>query len=100
VKGPSACPAALFVSAPLAYPVTKGEIGMKGMGGDGGEDCPFQFNFDPATFKVGDTVSYRVSTMEEVHADHVVISPGPTEPDARYKGTRESRPMVDGSEIG
>ena len=24
------------------------------------ETCPFQFNFDPTTFKVGDTVSYRV----------------------------------------
>ena len=32
---------------------------MKGMGGEG-EDCPFEFNFDPATFKVGDTVSYKV----------------------------------------
>ena len=30
---------------------------MLGMGE--GEDCPFQFNFDSATFKVGDTVSYR-----------------------------------------
>ena len=29
----------------------------------------------------------------------VVISPGPTEPDARYKGSRESRPMVDGATI-
>ena len=80
---------------------------MKGMG-EGGDDCPFEFNFDAATFKVGDTVSYRVSTMEgfpfvgtllEVHADFVVISPGPSEPDARYKGSRESRPLVDGSEI-
>jgi hypothetical protein len=34
---------------------------MIGMGE--GEDCPFQFNFDPATYKVGDTVSYR--TMRE-----------------------------------
>ena len=83
---------------------------MKGMGatGEDGEDCPFEFNFDAATFKPGDTVSYRVSTMEdwpfvgtliEVHADHVVISPGPAEPDARYQGTRESRPLVDGSQI-
>ena len=80
---------------------------MKGMGGEG-EDCPFEFNFDPATFKVGDTVSYKVSTMEgfpfvgtllEVHDDHVVISPGPMEPDARYRGTRESRPVVDEKEI-
>lgn len=81
---------------------------MKGMGATEGEDCPFAFNFDPATFKVGDTVSYRVSTMEdwpfvgtllEVHDDHVVISPGPTEPDVRYRGTRESRPMVDGAQV-
>ena len=80
---------------------------MKGMGGEG-EDCPFEFNFDPASFKVGDTVSYRVSTMEgwpfvgtliEVHADYVVISPGPSEPDARYRATREDRPMVDGDQI-
>ena len=81
---------------------------MKGMGATEGEDCPFEFNFDPASFKVGDMVSYRVSTMEdwpfvgtllEVHADHVVISPGPTEPDARYTATRESRPQVDASQI-
>ena len=81
---------------------------MKGMGGDGGEDCPFAFNFDEATFKPGDTVSYKVSSMEdwpfvgtllEVHADHVIISPGPAEPAARYRGTRESRPLVDGSQV-
>ncbi|HMT45558.1 MAG: hypothetical protein RL702_249 [Pseudomonadota bacterium] len=80
---------------------------MKGMG-EGGEDCPFEFNFDAATFKVGDTVSYRVSTMEgfpfvgellEVHDDYVVIAGDPNDPEVRYKGTRESRPMVDGSEI-
>lgn len=81
---------------------------MKGMG-EGGDDCPFEFNFDAATFKVGDTVSYRVTgnfdgfpfvgTLVEVHDDHVVISPGPTEPDARYRGTRESRPVVEESEI-
>ena len=81
---------------------------MKGMGETVGEDCPFAFNFDPASFKPGDVVSYRVSTMDdwpfvgtllEVHADHVVISPGPAEPDARYIGTREARPVVDGSLI-
>ncbi len=83
---------------------------MRGMGaiGEVGEDCPFAFNFDPASFKPGDTVSYRVSTMEdwpfvgtllEVHTDHVVISPGPGEPDARYKGTLEARPMVDGETL-
>lgn len=81
---------------------------MKGMG-SGGEDCPFEFNFDPATFKVGDTVSYRVTgnfegfpfvgQLIEVHDDYVVISPGENEPEARYKGTRESRPVVEESEI-
>ena len=81
---------------------------MHGMGGEG-EDCPFAFNFDPATFKVGDTVSYRVTgsfagfpfvgTLVEVHDDYVVINPGPTEPDARYKGTREDRPVVEECEI-
>lgn len=80
---------------------------MIGMGE--GEDCPFAFNFDPATFKAGDTVSYRVTgsladfpfvgTLLEVHDDYVVISPGESEPDARYKGTRESRPLVDAAEI-
>jgi hypothetical protein len=33
---------------------------MQGMG-EGGENCPFEFNFDPATFKPGDEVSYRVT---------------------------------------
>lgn len=83
---------------------------MQGMGA-AGEDCPFQFNFDSATFKVGDTVSYRVSgsldgfpfvgTLTEVHEDYVLISPGdPTKPQETYRGTRESRPLVDESEIG
>lgn len=80
---------------------------MHGMGGEG-EDCPFAFNFDAATFKPGDTVSYRVSTMDgfpfvgtllEVHADHVLIAGDPNDQSVRYRGTRESRPMVDGSEI-
>jgi hypothetical protein len=72
-----------------------------------GEDCPFEFNFDPETFKPGDTVSYRVSgslagfpfagTLVEVHADHVIIE---AEPTTRYRGTRESRPLVDASEVG
>ena len=80
---------------------------MIGMGE--GEDCPWEFNFDAATFKVGDTVSYRVTgsldgfpfvgTLLEVHDDYVVISPGESDPDARYRGTRESRPLVDEGEI-
>lgn len=79
---------------------------MQGMG-DG--SCPFEFNFDPATFKVGDMVSYRVTgslegmpfvgTLLEVHDDYVIISPGESEPDARYRGTREDRPVVQDSEI-
>ena len=77
---------------------------MQGMGAQG-EACPFQFNFEPATFKVGDMVSYRVcerfgdmpfvGTLLEVHDDHVVISPNDlTDPDRRMRGTRESRPNV------
>ncbi|AZI38355.1 hypothetical protein NT2_01_01330 [Caenibius tardaugens NBRC 16725] len=82
---------------------------MQGMG-EQGEACPFEFNFDPTTFKVGDMVSYRVSggldgfpfvgTLAEVHDDYVMIAPGdPTQPDAVYRATRESRPLVDETEI-
>ncbi len=81
---------------------------MQGMG-DTGEACPFEFNFDAASFKVGDTVSYRVNgslegfpfvgTLVEVHDDHVLIAGDPREPDKRYRGTRESRPQVDYSQI-
>ena len=70
-----------------------------------GETCPFEFNFDPASFKVGDEVSYRVpeafgdmpfvGQLLEVHDDHVMISPNdPADPDRRMRGTRESRPVV------
>lgn len=69
-----------------------------------GETCPFSFNFDAATFKVGDMVSYRVETLDEfpfvgtlveVHADHVLISPNdPTDLQRRMIGTREARPRV------
>ena len=83
---------------------------MQGMG-TADEACPFEFNFDAATFKVGDIVSYRVTgsldgfpfvgTLAEVHADHVVISPGdPEHQGDRYRGTRESRPVVQESELG
>jgi hypothetical protein len=74
-----------------------------------GEACPFSFNFDPATFKVGDQVSYRVperfddmpfiGTLLAVEADHVLISPNdPSDPDRRMRGTRESRPVVSAQE--
>lgn len=81
---------------------------MQGMG-ETGESCPFEFNFDEKTFKVGDTVSYRVNgslegfpfvgTLVEVHEDHVVIAGDPQDPSKHYRGTRESRPQVDYSEI-
>ena len=75
---------------------------MQGMGSD---KCPFEFNFDPTTFKVGDVVSYRVpesfgdmpfvGTLLEVHDEYVVISPNdPSDPDRRMRGTRDSRPAV------
>ena len=81
---------------------------MQNLGGSN-EACPFTFLFDPATFKVGDMVSYRVpdtfddfpfvGTILAVHEDHVELSPNdPSMPDKRMKGTRESRPIVHSSE--
>lgn len=77
---------------------------MLGMGQTGGDACPFEFNFDESTFKVGDLVSYRVTgslegfpfvgTLIEVHEDHVVISADMDDPKSRMRGTRESRPVV------
>lgn len=77
--------------------------------GNPNEKCPFEFNLDPATFKVGDLVSYRVperfgempfvGTLLEVHDDHVVISPNdPSDRDRRMRGTRQSRPEVAAAE--
>ena len=78
---------------------------MQGMG----EDCPFEFNFDEKTFKVGDVVSYRVSgsladfpfvgTLMEVHADHVIVRADPKDPASRMRATRESRPVVDEKDV-
>ncbi|WP_380871701.1 hypothetical protein ACFB49_26530 [Sphingomonas sp. DBB INV C78] len=74
-----------------------------------GESCPFAFNFDPATFKVGDVVSYRVTgslsdfpfagTLLDVNEDHVIISASPDDHASRMRGTRESRSVVEESEI-
>jgi hypothetical protein len=79
---------------------------MQGMGGD---NCPFEFNFDPAAFKVGDTVSYRVTgslsdfpfvgVLLEVHEDHVVLTSEPNNPKSRMRATRESRPVVAEADI-
>ncbi len=66
------------------------------------EKCPFEFNFDPASFKVGDTVSYRVpklgswpfaATIKAVFDDYIeIVDAG--EPDRVLRATRESRPVV------
>lgn len=68
------------------------------------EACPFEFNFDPATFKVGDTVSYRcpeafqdfpfMGTLVEVGEDYVIVTSDPSDPEGRLRATRESRPVV------
>lgn len=79
---------------------------MQGMDGN---SCPFEFNFDPATFKVGDTVSYRVTgSMEgfpfmgvllEVHDDYVVLTSDPEDKESRMRATRESRPVVNEADV-
>jgi hypothetical protein len=79
------------------------------MQGMGGENCPYEFNLEPDTFKPGDLVSYRVTgsladfpfmgTLIEVHVDHVIISADENDPNSRMRGTRECRPVVDESEI-
>lgn len=82
---------------------------MQNMGNAEGEKCPFEFNFDAATFKVGDMVSYRVSekfgdmpfvgTLLAVYEDYVEISPNEIgNPDKRMRGTRENRPEVSAEE--
>ncbi len=68
--------------------------------------CPFEFNFDPATFKVGDLVSYRVpeafqempfvGELVAVEEDHVLlVHQGEKQV---MRGTRESRPVVSATE--
>ena len=79
------------------------------MQGEAGEKCPFDFNFDPATFKPGDWVSYRVTgsldgfpfagVLLEVHDDHVVVSADPNAPGPGMRATRESRPVVDEADV-
>lgn len=79
---------------------------MQGMDGD---NCPFEFNMDPATFKVGDNVSYRVTgslqgfpfagTLLEVHEDYVVLTSDPNNAESRMRATREARPVVNEADI-
>ena len=70
--------------------------------GMGEGECPYKFNFDPATFKVGDTVSYRVPSLGDfpfaaeikaVYDDHIEISDY-GEPDKWLRASRESNPVV------
>jgi hypothetical protein len=73
------------------------------------ERCPFVFNFDTETFKVGDVVSYRVTgSLEgvafvgyliEVHENHVVISTDSDGLEDRMTATRESRPVVQEEDV-
>jgi hypothetical protein len=73
------------------------------------DHCPIEFNFDPATFKPGDMVSYRVTgalagfpfagILLEVHEDHVILTSNIEAPDERMKATRDSRPVVDECEV-
>jgi hypothetical protein len=74
-----------------------------------GEKCPFEFNFDPATFKVGDLVSYRVpgkfgdfpfmGTVLAVYDTFIELTSEPDKPEGRMRATRESRPIVEDSEV-
>lgn len=75
--------------------------------GMGSGDCPYQFNFDPDTFKVGDTVSYRVPSLGEfpfaaeikaVHEDYIEIADY-GEPEKLIRATRESRPLVADADV-
>jgi hypothetical protein len=85
-------------------------LGPGGTASSTDDRCPYSFNFDPASFRPGDLVSYRVperfddfpfvGRLLEVHADHVVISPNdPADPDRRMRGSRESRPVVALAEV-
>jgi hypothetical protein len=66
------------------------------------ESCPFTFNFEPSTFAVGDTISYRVPSLGDfpfvgnitaVYEDHIEIVDA-SEPARPMRATRESRPVV------
>ena len=83
---------------------------MQEMVTPGDSKCPFEFNFDPETFKPGDLVSYRVKErfddmpfvgrLVAVEADHVLlVHEGIPESQQKVmRGTRESRPDVAASE--
>jgi hypothetical protein len=69
-----------------------------------GDKCPFDFNLNPDTFKIGDLVSYRIpdrfadfpfmGTIVAVHETYIEIAADPSDPANIVRGTRESRPIV------
>ena len=71
--------------------------------------CPFEFNFNPDTFKVGDLVSYRVpgrfgdfpfmGTIVAVDEHSIKVCSDPGDPNGVMIATRESRPIVADSEV-
>ena len=73
--------------------------------GDGGELCPFEFNFNPTTFKVGAVVSFRipiqfqdfpfVGTILAVYNDCIELTSDPKDPTEWLKATCASRPVVE-----
>lgn len=80
---------------------------MMNMSSEGGDKCPFDLNFNPDTFKVGDLVSYRVDgsmmdmpfvgVLVEVHDDHVMLAHydgNPTPEGNVMRGTKVDRPVV------
>lgn len=79
---------------------------MESMTAPGEDNCPFEFNFDAETFKVGDLISYRVEgsmmdmpfvgTLTRVEADYVMLKhyDPSNEGGNEMRGTRESRPVV------
>ncbi|GIX30421.1 MAG: hypothetical protein KatS3mg124_0893 [Porticoccaceae bacterium] len=91
---------------PIMEAPTSGVDAMKEWVTESETRCPFDFNFDPATFKPGDLVSYRVpdpfgdmpfvGELVEVHEDYVVLKHYglPEEQTRLMRGTRESRPRV------
>ncbi len=80
---------------------------MLDMVNDTESQCPFEFNFDPVTFKVGDLVSYRVpesfqdmpfvGVLVGVQDDHVMLIHQGDEKHV-MRGSRESRPIVSAKE--
>lgn len=79
---------------------------MKSMAFGGESKCPFNINTDPATFKVGDQVAYRVpelgsdmpfvGVLLEVYDDYVILQhlDAPKGDDHPMRGTREESPVV------